>query len=133
MRFLITIIQLTWGLAQSLLGFLLFLVNIKHKHYWYRNCIVTEWASGNGCSLGLFVFVENGLRFKDNIIKHEYGHCIQSLILGPLYLLVIGLPSFMWCNVPYFETWRGKRRISYYSFYPERWANLLADKYIREN
>jgi len=26
-------------------------------------------------------------------LVHEYGHTIQSIILGPLYLLIIGIPS----------------------------------------
>lgn len=33
----------------------------------------------------------------EKTIKHEYGHQLQSYILGPLYLLIIGLPSGLWC------------------------------------
>lgn len=60
---------------------------------------------------------------RQNQLKaHEYGHCIQSLYLGWLYLLVIGIPSFLWANVFYPPV---HRRCSYYSFYTERWADKL--------
>ena len=32
----------------------------------------------------------------DRLLVHEYGHTIQSLILGPLYLVLIGIPSTLW-------------------------------------
>jgi hypothetical protein len=63
------------------------------------------------------------LFLQDIGIQHELGHSIQSLILGPLYLIVIGLPSWIWF------TWynNGKdKRVSYYWFYTEAWANKLA-------
>lgn len=57
---------------------------------------------------------------KEKSIKHEYGHCIQSRILGPLYLIVIGLPSIM-------HAWLCRcKNHSYYDFYPEKWADKLA-------
>ena len=59
----------------------------------------------------------------DECIRHERGHQIQSFILGPLYLLIIGLPSIIWCRC--FENYRKTNDISYYSFYTEKWANKL--------
>lgn len=132
MRFLVGIMQFTWGFPQSLLGFLLFVLNIHRKHYFYRNCLMTEWNNKNSCSLGFFVFIAADHRFKKQVMKHEYGHCIQSLLLGPAYLLLIGLPSFLWCNLPLFERKRRKENISYYAFYPESWADDLADKYASD-
>jgi hypothetical protein len=37
--------------------------------------------------------------------------------------LVIGLPSIIWAS--FFGEFRRKRNISYYSFYPEKWADHL--------
>jgi hypothetical protein len=52
---------------------------------------------------------------------HERGHTVQSRILGPLYLLVIGLPSLLWALY-----WKyGKPTRSYYDFYTEKWANKI--------
>lgn len=63
-------------------------------------------------------------------IKHEYGHQLQSYILGPLYILVIGLPSGLWCW--FIQDWvnkirkkKNKPELDYYWFYTESWANKL--------
>ncbi len=130
MRFLVSLIQIIWGLPQTLIGFFLFLLNIRKKHYWFRNCIVTEWDEGNSCSLGLFVFLYGNSYDPEEVLLHEYGHCIQSLMLGPLYLLIIGIPSFFWCNLPAMAARRRRKNISYYSFYPEKWANQLAARHV---
>ena len=42
-KLLFILIQCTWGILQTLLGLILFLFNIRKKHYWYSNAIVTEW------------------------------------------------------------------------------------------
>ena len=101
--------QCTWGIFQTLCGFLVFIKHMKNKHYCYHGAIITEWNSLGSVSLGLFVFVSAEPyfteRYKGQIEKeelytrllvHEYGHTIQSLILGPLYLIVIGIPSTIW-------------------------------------
>ena len=36
------LIQCTWGLPQTLLGFIVLLINIKNKHYFYHGAIITE-------------------------------------------------------------------------------------------
>lgn len=131
-RFLFILIQLTWGLPQTLLGFVLFL-------YWrskgaasrmYHGAVVTHWKTGGGVSLGLFVFVPEKAR--PGITVHEYGHCIQSLLLGPLYLPLVGVPSYVWANLPGFRKMRRETGLSYYSVYPENWANQLGEWATKE-
>lgn len=108
-------IQCTWGIPQTLLGFIVFLINIKNKHYFYHGAIITERNAPSSVSLGLFVFtttnpmkdkrVENRIPDKElsrRLLVHEYGHTIQSLIFGPLYLIVMGIPSTLWGFLPYF-------------------------------
>ena len=123
-------LQCTWGLPQTLAGFAVFLVLIKRRHFIYRGCIATEWRRGQSLSLGLFTFISEQAqgRLHDELCAHEYGHCIQSLMLGVLYLPVIALPSSLWCMLPAFERRRQNTGISYYSFYTERWANRLAER-----
>ena len=59
----------------------------------------------------------------ERILRHEYGHSIQSMILGPAYLPVVGIPSILWCRVPSLgRSWRSGKR-SYYSFFTERSAD----------
>ena len=123
-------LQCSWGILQTLAGFAVFLANAGKKHFIFRGSIGTEWGRGESLSLGLFIFVSEQAspEAKNELCAHEYGHCIQSLILGVLYLPVIALPSAVWCMLPYLGRIRRKRGISYYSFYTERWANSIAEK-----
>lgn len=74
-----------------------------------------------GVTLGKYIFICQDYKNKDIVIKHECGHVKQSKILGPLYLIVIGLPSIIWA-VTYNYILPNK---SYYWFYTEKWANKL--------
>ena len=136
-----TLVQFTWGFLQSIAGAVIFLKNIRCKHFVYHGAIVTEWRSPTSVSLGIFVFVTDKPYFYDKvkdvipeneiesrILVHEYGHTIQSLMLGPLYLFVIGIPSTVWAFIPSLVKKRHEKQISYFALYPERWANYLGEK-----
>lgn len=112
----------------------MFLVLIRRKHFIYRGCVATEWDRRDSASVGIFIFVSRSLegRLRDEIIVHEYGHTVQSIILGPLYPLVISLPSAVWCLTPALVKKRADKGISYYSFYPEKWANRLGERFTNE-
>lgn len=121
-KILLVIISWTWCLPQTLCGALLLLyLKITHKvdkPEYLENIKFRKWTLGGGISLGNFVFVEG-----KNMVRHEHGHSLQSYILGWLYLLIIGLPSIIWCNC--YSEWRDKYNKSYYWFYTESWANKL--------
>lgn len=127
--------QCTYGIFQTFLGFCVFAICCGKKHYGFHGAVVTEWKLGGSVSLGMFLFVSDKYKEKaetaelyKGLVAHEYGHSLQSLILGPLYLLIIGIPSFMWAALPVFRKMRRERRISYYSFYTESWANALGER-----
>lgn len=125
-RFLFWFVQCTWGILQTLVGAILLLC-VSHKiegHVWYRKASASTVLStklSGAISLGAFIICFYAP--DEDTYKHEFGHCIQSLILGPLFLFVIGLPSLIWCGC--FDKYRQKHNISYYSFYTEKWANKL--------
>ena len=138
---LYAICQCTWGILQTLLGFVVFLVHVQEKHDFYHGAIVTGWNRRNSASIGPFLFITKGensdgmqksnpslAELSERLLVHEYGHTIQSLILGPLYLIVIGLPSVLWCSLPCCRKRREKENISYYSFYTEKWADRLGER-----
>ena len=85
-----------WQLPQNLLGLLMLLIYRHEKEYHRLNgrrfYFTTEMPSG--ISLGNYIIMNR--EDKEDGMKHEFGHSIQSRILGPLYLLVIGLPSLLW-------------------------------------
>lgn len=114
-----------WGLPQNLIGAILFLTS-KGNWYYYKGCFVKEISkTGPGAiSLGMFIlFYADFGQDTHRVLKHEFGHTIQSKILGPLYLFVIGLPSLIWAGL--FRKYREKNNVSYYSLYTERWADKL--------
>jgi len=134
------ILQWSWGIIQNIIGLIVFLANIKHEHHYYKGTIVTTWDKEGSCmGIGMFIFMskkisqdtKQGLSSQEVFERtkvHEYGHTIQSIILGPLFLPVIGIPSFLWANVPKLRQYRKNNNISYYSFYPEKWANYLGER-----
>lgn len=126
-----SVLQIIWGLPQTLLGFAVFLRLHKKPHFRYHGAIVTRWNKRTGLSLGFFLFIPEGEEGKEFIV-HEYGHTIQSLLLGPLYLIVVGIPSLLWCNLPLFEKIRRTQKISYQAFFTECWANCLGEKMTGE-
>lgn len=130
--------QCTWGILQTLLGLLMFIRCFKNKHYTYHGAIITEWNVKSSMSLGLFVFVTSEPYFapkydgkismeelSKRLLVHEYGHTIQSLILGPLYLIIIGIPSTLWGFVGAKK--RKDKQIPYGAFFTEGWANRLGE------
>ena len=62
--------------------------------------------------MGLFIFIkdrEDVNPWTYNTRIHEYGHTWQCLLLGPLYYIVIALPSVIWCN--FFAKYREKNNL----------------------
>jgi len=146
-RFFFTLWQILWGLPQSLVGFFLFLYYRRRsrRHEIFHGAIVTPWPVRGSMSLGLFIFMSehtgsfvrdhqviSGKDAERSVLVHEFGHSVQSLLLGPLFLPLVGLPSFLWANVPHLRKLRKERRISYFSIYPENWANRLGEWAAKE-
>lgn len=125
------LLQWTWGIMQNLCGLALFLLNIRREHRFFHGAVVTSWNNpGYSTGLGMFIFMSDRLPADDytRTRVHEYGHTVQSMILGVLFLPVIGLPSVLWAAVHAFKRYRREKRVSYYRFYPERWANFLGER-----
>ena len=134
--FLFYLVQWTWGLPVNLVGAIAFLICTKIKgrrwqKFGYSYIVYLPWNQG-GLSLGLFIFMKDQHKSKKwtyNTRIHEYGHTCQCLLLGPLYYIVIALPSAIWCN--FFEGYRKKNNVSYYKVYCESWANTWGQKFSR--
>lgn len=131
-----------WELPQNLLGLAVWGVARKR--------VLTRETEGGriflrvpdfGLSLGSFIFwsaadpsaeLDPGAR-PDNRM-HEFGHSIQSARLGPMYLIVVGIPSV--CRFLYargYSRRRGKAWTRYFDGYPENWADRLGERADRFN
>lgn len=90
---------------------------IKNNKFKVRAQVLASPKMKSGISLGEYIIVSKNA--SDTTIRHELGHSRQSIILGPLYLLIIGLPSLL-NNIFGFTK-------NYYDFYTEKWADNLAE------
>jgi hypothetical protein len=121
-----------WEQPQTVLGALVLLQRWAFglvEHIELRDGRILTQTRG-GISLGLFVFCDGrGNRWfypGSGIREHEYGHTFQSCWFGPLYLLVVGVPSLSRgiYAIAYREL-TGRRWRGYFDGWPEKQADRL--------
>ena len=115
-----------WQLPQNLIGFgyKLFIYEdiLDHLTNTSEHYTVYLKETDGGVTLGKYIFVYKKFNNLPYVVQHESGHVKQSKILGPLYLIIIGIPSLLWAS-----THRSLApNKNYYWFYTEAWANKLA-------
>ena len=141
-------LHLTWGSMQTMVGFFIYLVNIKCPHEYYGGVVKTAWHANSGLSMGLFIFTpwepgmeENGkedpnpegrLNYCSKVIVHEYGHTFQALLLGPLYPIIIGIPSICWGSLPACAKMRQEKNLKYTWMFCEKWASYWGEKVTKK-
>jgi hypothetical protein len=122
-----------WEQPQTILGAALLVVRWSLRlvgRIEIANGRVFVLTRGGAVSLGVFVFYngkENRYFYPGSGIReHEYGHTFQSRWLGPLYLLVVGIPSVArgFYAVLYREL-TGRRWRGYFDGWPENQADRL--------
>jgi hypothetical protein len=124
------VLRYFWELPQNIIGLALFLI--------FRKRLSVERAHGRcflktsnfAVSLGNYIFWSDSdatlISVRPDNKAHEYGHSIQSLVFGPLYLIVIGIPSLSRNLFGMLFYLLAKRRWDgYYNGYPEKWADNL--------
>ena len=132
-KFLFRLWQWTWGLPQTLIGFMICLAHKGAPRRNYHGCIVTKWKHSGSLGLGMFLFLsERSYDAAADVQVHEFGHSVQSAILGPLFLIVMGIPSFLWCNLKPCRKLRREKGVSYYRLYTESNANWLGRLVTKE-
>lgn len=124
-------IKYVWQLPQNLLGVLWknvkkesIIIDISNDDLRSVEAKGYLMKAGGAVTLGQYVFISQTYQDQSAVIRHECGHVKQSLILGPLYLIVIGIPSILhaWLNdyIGCDNTPEG-----YSHFYTEKWADKL--------
>lgn len=129
MKRLINILSYIWQLPQNLCGVLYKNISKNNRISVIENddsrsvgAEVYLQKSNGGVTLGKYIFINQDYTDKEAVIKHECGHVKQSKILGPLYLIIIGIPSLLhaWFIHDYVC-----ENSDYYHWYTEKWANKL--------
>lgn len=100
------LIQWTWGLPQNLAGLAVLLLMGRQRRERYHGAVVTLFEENRvmgdhgAVSLGMFIFIPLcwGEAQCRQTAVHEYGHTVQSLVLGPAYLIAVGIPSITWAR-----------------------------------
>ena len=111
-------------MPQNLLAIIIMLVFGKRPE---GLCKLMDLRAGwTAVSLGWFILYMGDI--DENGIKHEQGHQKQSLYLGWLYLIVVGIPSM---TLAIYTTIRHKDEVWYHSHYPENWADKLGGSVYR--
>lgn len=136
------VLQWTWGILQNIGGFINFLILKKTNISSCHGAIVSDYRPRSrrlrtGCfATGMFIFLDES-RTRDpdtraRLITHEYGHTIQSIIFGPLFIPFVALPSMAWSLI------YSKRRsyyrsqgVLYTSRYPEKQANRYGEAVLK--
>ncbi len=117
------LIKWLWQLPQNIIGLIATLV---FRGIYSKTDKVYYTLSNIGVSLGSYIIVNKYCSL--NTIKHEKGHQKQSLILGPLYLIIIGLPSACGNIIDrvFHKKWSIHARLNWYYSLPwEAWADNL--------
>lgn len=133
MNYIRNLILFIWQLPQHLLailyiGYLVMMCKDLGVDSRYKQAIVIPCVMRGAVTLGCYVFVGLNSEYRKTV-KHELGHTIQSKILGPLYLIVIGIPSITYCGLR--RIFPSLRKKNYYNFYTEKTADYLSEKYIK--
>jgi len=130
--------RFTWESGQNVLGNLASHVrnltgSVSNVEYYDGATLVNQghdyYGGGWGFTLGSYINSKNastnpadGPAFE--LFRHEYGHTLQSRIMGPLYISHVGIPSllsemfdgFGWHNhnLSWFETQANKLSLKYF-------------------
>lgn len=126
-RLALALLTWTWCLPNTLvsLGALLFARAMGGRAEPFRGAVVVRvpfMRRLGGVCLGPAILVSP--EAPDHIVRHEWGHFRQHLRLGPLYYVVVGLPSVT------HALWFKRRPVgNYFHFYTEAWADALGGVY----
>jgi hypothetical protein len=126
---LLNIVYFTWCLPQTLVGLIIKLIKAKEVKTveTYKLESQVNWIQWYyGVSLGKYILVSTFYKEETNgefnAKNHEFGHVKQNLMLGPLYLILVGLPSITFNIISQNNEKFASR---YYQRYPENWADKL--------
>ena len=96
-KWLYYLLAFTWGLLMSVVGLiisgaLICIDSIPHKrnNTWFFK-LGERWG---GVTLGC-MFIMDTTSSEARVVKHEEGHTYQNALLGPFFIFLVAIPSFI--------------------------------------
>ena len=117
-RWLYYLLSFTWGLPMNIIGAIVagVLVCFRRRPVKYGWCLCFELPVNFGMELGIFFIAPvNG---SEHTKKHELGHSIQNIYLGPLSVGVVSIPSAVRFWV---REWKRRKGIELTTGYDDIW------------
>lgn len=136
-RWLIYLLNYTWGIITTLIGWLIYIFCLlflkkyitekgKFMHCHYIR-IFNHWG---GWEMGINFLCDTS---SSELIKyHECGHTIQNALYGPLFIIIIWIPSAIRYWFREFQIRKGKKLKEYDAIWFEGSASDLG-KYYYDN
>jgi hypothetical protein len=122
--------RFTWELPNTALGFFITLGAVllcpTMPAQYYHSATFVKLATGTdnkrywAFTIGPFIV---GSKYSDPLLRHEYGHYLQSRVFGLFYLIIVALPSLFSAAFM-----RQKHNSRWY----EADANMRAKKYFEK-
>lgn len=131
--FVIAFNSFTWGLANNIAGILFAsfcILFFETSLQTYKQALIIKIKGFQSYNFGLALgrIIVTSYKIPKINLNHEIGHFRQSLILGSLYFLLIGIPSLVRAIIFIYNP-----RFNYYYFYSEAWADELGGVYKLRN
>lgn len=140
-RVLYYLLACTWGILLTLIGWLISLVMLFMKvfsnlditftkYYWVYK-IETGPEYWGGFETGL-MFVRDH-KSTESLNQHEFGHTFQNTLFGPLFPILVGLPSIIRYWYQFIRERQGKANKAYDAIWFEDAATqcgIYATKYL---
>lgn len=128
----LALLNVTWAILQNIIAFFIFVFVAPSSVIGrYRGMITVYYKFKTTFCLGAFAFISTKGEGAEKERAHTYGHFIQSLILGPLYIFVIIIPLLVMRSkkatlrraerlIPYDSIWQERSAIHHARFFGER-------------
>lgn len=122
------LLSVTWCAVQTAIGALFALgLMPTSRTQKYRGMIVVYHPYGFTFSLGTFAFVSDRVAHSRTIRAEMYGHYLQSLLYGPIFLFVVPL-TLLFVLIPAVKAHRAERDLTPSDVFAIRQARRLSEK-----
>lgn len=128
------VLQFTWNLPMTLFGGILALIALIAKcfgvkvefgkFYWVGFAKIGPDYWG-GCDTGLFFLRDH--KSEGDLMSHEWGHTFEGVVLGPLFIFLVAIPSAVRWWIDWFKQKKTGQGIDYNAFWAEDAASACGN------